>query len=90
MPNKFRLVFTNSFRKDFRKIPVDIREKIIPKLKEMQINPLLSQVKQLKKSTLGKYRKRAGDYRITFDIIYKNNEIWFYQVKHRKDIYRHQ
>lgn len=85
---KFRLVFAKSFRKSIRKIPVKIRETVIKKINQMSENPFDSQIKKLEGNRLGKYRKRIGDYRVTFDMVYKNNEIWFYKIKHRKDIYR--
>ena len=88
MPTKFKLVFAKSFRKSIRKILVDIRENIIAKITRMQFDPFNTQVKKLAGDRLGKYRKRVGDYRVTFDVNYKDAEIWFYKIKHRKDIYR--
>ncbi len=42
-------------------------------------------IKKLKAPLLG-YRKRAGSYRILFDI--RSNVITIYKIKHRKDAYR--
>lgn len=82
--------FKKAFLKDLEKLPINFRKKIenlvfdeIPRAKEF------SDVKNIKKlrGYESFYRVRIGDYRIGFE--YKEREIVFYRVLHRKDIYKY-
>jgi len=84
-------VFTFEFKvkaaKELEKLPLQIRKRILKKLKfySLQKNPLKF-AEKLKDQRFGEYRFRIGDYRILFDI--KNQKIIILKVGHRKDIYK--
>lgn len=84
-------MFTFEFKvkaaKELEKLPLQIRKRILKKLKfySLQKNPLKF-AEKLKDQRFGEYRFRIGDYRILFDI--KNQKIIILKVGHRKDIYK--
>lgn len=83
----YKLILKRSARKELDEIPgpdfVRLDEAILS-LKEVP-NPY-PQSKKLKGE--GKYRLRAGDYRIVYAIDEKDKVITIYRVRHRKDVYR--
>ena len=73
--------------RSLRKLPRDIQKRIIEKLDFYcaSENPL-SNAERLTEKSLGDFRFRVGDYRITFDI--ENQHIIVLLIKHRKDAYK--
>jgi mRNA-degrading endonuclease RelE of RelBE toxin-antitoxin system len=53
--------------KDLVRLPRDVRERLVRAIDEMEIDPFRSNVKALKgPEWKGRYRKKAGSYRIIF------------------------
>lgn len=73
--------------RSLRKFPRNIQKRIIEKLDFYcgAENPLKF-AEKLTDKTLGDFRFRVGEYRITFDL--ENNRIIILFINHRKDIYR--
>ena len=82
----YRVIFTKSVKKDFRKIPKIEASKILNEIKELAKNPRSSKTKKLKGEKL--YRLRVGNYRVIYGI--QDNLMLIFVVKlgHRSDIYR--
>ncbi len=82
----YKVIFTKSVRKDFRKIPKLEVSKILNEIAELANNPRSSKTKKLKGEKL--YRLRVGNYRVIYDI--QDNLMLIFVVKlgHRSDIYR--
>jgi mRNA interferase RelE/StbE len=82
----YKVIFTKSVKKDFRKIPKLEVSKILNEIEELAKNPRSSKTKKLKGEKL--YRLRVGNYRVIYDI--KDNLMLIFVVKlgHRSDIYR--
>jgi mRNA interferase RelE/StbE len=70
--------------KDLKKLPAELRRRIIEKVEEMTEDSA-GDVKQLTNST-PEYRLRVGDYRVLFEI--EGNTIVVYRVRHRREAYR--
>jgi mRNA interferase RelE/StbE len=70
--------------KDLKKLPAELRRRIIEKVAEMT-EDLAGDVKQLTNFT-PEYRLRVGDYRVLFEI--EGNTIVVYRVRHRREAYR--
>jgi mRNA interferase RelE/StbE len=70
--------------KDLKKLPAELRRRIIEKVAEMA-EDLAGDVKQLTNFT-PEYRLRVGDYRVLFEI--EGNTIVVYRVRHRREAYR--
>lgn len=83
----FDYEFTKTSFKQFQKLPKDIQQKIIKKLDYFcsHEDPLYF-AEPLTNTKLGKYRFRAGDFRIAFDL--EGLMLVIHDVGNRKDIYR--
>ena len=82
----YKVIFTKSVKKDFRKIPKLEVSKILNEIAYLAKNPRSSKTKKLKGERL--YRLRVGNYRVIYDI--QDNLMLIFVVKlgHRGDIYR--
>ena len=82
----YKVIFTKSVKKDFRKIPKLEVSKILNEIEELAKNPRSSKTKKLKGEKL--YRLRVVNYRVIYDI--QDNLMLIFVVKlgHRSDIYR--
>lgn len=83
----FDYQFTKTSLRRFKKQPRDVQIRIIEKLDYFcsQDNPL-DFAEPLTHSSLGQYRFRIGDYRVSFDV--EGEILVIHDVDHRKDIYR--
>jgi mRNA interferase RelE/StbE len=82
----YKVIFTKSVKKDFRKIPKLEVSKILNEIAYLAKNPRSSKTKKLKGEKL--YRLRVGNYRVIYDI--QDNLMLIFVVKlgYRSDIYR--
>jgi mRNA interferase RelE/StbE len=81
---KYDLRFKPRSVKDLKRLPTELRKRIIKKIEEMT-EDLAGDVKQLTNFT-PEYRLRVGDYRVLFEI--EGNNIVVYRVRHRREAYR--
>ena len=81
----YEIIFTDTSRKQFRKLEKDVQERIIKILERIRIRPE-SYVKKL----IGDpgYRLRVGDYRVILDIQKSELIILVIKIGHRKNIYK--
>ncbi len=82
----YKIVFEKEAEKEFLKLNKRAQVLISNKLKDLQ-NGNFSNDKALKGKYKGKFRKRAGNYRI---IYYKENDILLItiiRIAHRKEVY---
>ena len=80
----YEITFTDTSRKQFRKLEKGVQERIIKALERIRIRPE-SHVKKL----VGDqgYRLRVGDYRIILDIEKSELIVLVIKIGHRKNIY---
>ncbi|MBA2593194.1 MAG: type II toxin-antitoxin system RelE/ParE family toxin [Pseudomonadota bacterium] len=81
---KYDLSFKPRSVRDLKRLPAEVRRRIIQKVEEMT-EDLAGDVKQLTNFSL-EYRLRVGDYRILFEI--EDDTIVVYRVRHRREAYR--
>lgn len=81
----YEIIFTDTSRKQFRKLEKDVQERIIKILERIRIRPE-SYVKKL----IGDpgYRLRVGDYRVILDIQKSELIILVIKIGFRKNIYK--
>lgn len=81
----YEITFTDTSRRQFRKLERDVQERIIKALERIRIRPE-SYVKKL----VGDpgYRLRVGDYRVILDIQKSELIILVIKIGHRKNIYK--
>ncbi len=82
----YKIVFTDSAQKEFLSFQKDTQELILNKIKDLE-KGLFSNDKALKGKHKGKFRKRAGNYRIIY--LKENNIllITLLRIAHRKEVY---
>ena len=81
----YEIIFTNTSRKQFKKLEKDTQERIVKALERIRIRPEVH-VKKIVGDTA--YRLRVGEYRVIIDI-YKNKLIILViKIGHRKNIYK--
>jgi len=80
----YEIIFTDTSRKQFRKLEKDVQERIIKTLERIRIRPE-AYVKKL----VGDpgYRLRVGEYRVIIDIEKDKLIILVITIGHRKNIY---
>jgi mRNA interferase RelE/StbE len=82
----YKVAFEKSAEKEFLKLDKEAQELIASKIVDLK-NGHFTNDKALKGKYQGKYRKRAGDYRIVY---LKENDvllITIIRVAHRKEVY---
>jgi len=85
MPAKF-LITRQSAKKNLRRLPVHIHEKIISVLGKIQENPLIGV--KLHGDLSAYYKFRVGDYRIVYKFDKKISIVEVVRIEHRQGVYR--
>lgn len=89
MTSAYSVEFVKSAKKEFDRLPLKAKGKILDALSLLAINPFSEMIPCKKiKGAENLYRVRVGDYRIVYDILKKKLRILVIKVGHRKDIYR--
>ncbi len=83
----FEIIYSKSVLKDLRKISSHNLERIKIGIEELKNFPNITQIKQLKNHPIADYRLRIGNYRILFDVDWKNKRIYILKIGHRQNIY---
>ena len=84
---RYQLVITKTAKKDAQKLSVQIAKRVREKIIFFMRQPdPLDFAKPVSDSSVGTYRWRVGDYRISFDI--EDETIVVLRIKHRREIYR--
>ena len=81
----YEIVFTDTSRKQFKKLEKDTQERIIKALERIRIRPE-AHIKKLVDDP--GYRLRVGEYRIILDIEKEKLIILVVKIGHRKNIYK--
>jgi mRNA interferase RelE/StbE len=79
------LFLTQTFQKNFLRLPKNIQPKVESALQKIFSNPLVG--KRLLGDLEGEFSLRVGSYRIIY-FLDKENNIWVETVSHRKEVYR--
>jgi mRNA-degrading endonuclease RelE of RelBE toxin-antitoxin system len=80
-----KLLLSQTFKKNYEKLPKDIQQKVKEGLQKIYLNPLSG--KKLLGSLAGEFSFRIGRYRIIY-FIDQEGSIWVETVRNRKDVYK--
>ena len=83
----FRIEWKKSTRKDLRKMPPDIVNRVLDAVESLSQNPFPHGVEKLSGSEHA-YRIRLGDYRVVYEVVTETKLVEIQRVRHRKDVYR--
>ena len=84
--SKYSIEITTSAQRQFKKLPQDLQDRILPKLFELEIHPKPFGTKKLADSDF--YRIRVGDYRVIYSVDDSMRNIKILDIAHRREIYR--
>lgn len=84
---KFEILYAKSINKDIKNLDQTTKLKIKKAIEKLDNFPNIPNIKALKSHPLADYRLRVGDYRILFDVDWKNKKIYILKIGHRKDVY---
>lgn len=89
MPS-YRIEIAKYAQKQLRCLPVRVQENIAEKIAMLGINPRNPEldIKRLINNPLGKFRLRAGSYRVIFNRDDTIRIIQIIRIGHRKSIYK--
>jgi mRNA interferase RelE/StbE len=82
----FKLVITETFEKDLKKLNKDLVDRIIKVLEILKENPFNLDIKKLKNKKL--FRVRVGNYRVIIRINFEQNTIYILRVLPRGRVYK--
>ena len=83
----FRVEWKKSTRKDLRKLPPNVVDRVLETVEQLAENPFPAGVEKLAGSEHA-YRVRVGDYRVVYEVVTKTKLVEIQRVRHRKDVYR--
>ena len=83
----FRVEWKKSTRKDLRRLPSAVVERVVKAVESLAGNPFPHGVEKLSGSEHA-FRIRLGDYRVVYEVVAELNLVEIQRVRHRKDIYR--
>lgn len=83
----YTVLFKPSAKKDFDRLPLNVRARIASKINGLAHNPFPPGVTKLagEEST---YRIRIGEYRVVYDVIKEKVVVLVLRIGHRREVYR--
>jgi mRNA interferase RelE/StbE len=82
----YQLNFKNSAAKEFKKLPLPLRERIGETIDKLRKDPRFPGVIKLQGDDQ-LYRVRVGDYRVIFSINDREKTLTITRIRHRQDVY---
>ncbi|QMS90723.1 type II toxin-antitoxin system RelE/ParE family toxin [Nostoc edaphicum CCNP1411] len=83
----YEVKFSRGAKKQFRKLPIDVQQRIQTKINDLAIEPRPNGVKKLQGDD-NSYRVRVGDYRVVYEIGDDVLIVTVIKVGHRSEIYK--
>jgi mRNA interferase RelE/StbE len=83
----YEVKFSKGAKKQLRKLPLDVQERIQTKINSLAIEPRPSGVKKLQGDD-NSYRIRVSDYRVVYEIEDDMLLITVIRVAHRSQVYK--
>lgn len=72
--------------RDLKKLPREIRARILPKILSLKQNPRPAGVKKLSAQE-EYYRLRVGDWRVVYEINDRQKKVNIFRIRHRREAY---
>ena len=85
----YEVKFSKGAKKQFRKLPLDVQQRIQTKINDLAIEPRPNGVKKLQGDD-NSYRLRVGDYRVIYEVVDNVLIVTVIKVGHRSDIYKNE
>ena len=82
----FSIVAGNSIKKDLRKLPSDVFERVADMFERLSLDPFGIGAQRM--TDVVGYKVRVGNYQIRFDVDIKSREVTILRVRHRNEVYK--
>ncbi len=83
----FNVAYSNQAEKFLKKSESLVSKRIFKKIEELSENPIIHDSKTIEGSQEKLFRVRVGDYRILYEVDYKNNLIGVVKIDKRENVY---
>ena len=83
----YQVVVERSAEKDLKRLPSQIRSRVVTALRSLAKNPRPSGSRKLA-GTKHDWRVRVGDYRIIYEIADVIRVVRVQRIRHRREVYR--
>jgi mRNA interferase RelE/StbE len=83
----YEIFIEKKAEKDLRRLPKNYQNKIIKKILNLKNDPKPVDARKITSSE-NYYRIMVDDYRIIYEINYKEKKINIFRIRHRKEAYR--
>jgi len=85
--NRYQIEIKTSAKKELARLPRQIAEKVVERIKWLADNPRPDGCKKLRgKDSV--YRIRVGDYRVVYSIVDQYLIIEVIRIRHRREVYK--
>jgi mRNA interferase RelE/StbE len=90
----YKIVFTSSAEKAYKKLPADLQDRIFEKIQELAENPRPNGYTQMNSFDLPGlkikplYRIRIGNYRVVYGVQDKELIVTVVKISHRNNVYK--
>ena len=82
----FSIVAGNSIKKDLRKLPSDVFERVADMFERLSLDPFGIGAQRM--TDVVGCKVRVGNYQIRFDVDIKSREVTILRVRHRNEVYK--
>ncbi|MEH2289417.1 type II toxin-antitoxin system RelE family toxin [Nostoc sp.] len=83
----YEVKFSRDAKKQFRKLPIDVQQRIQTKINDLAIEPRPNGVKKLQGDD-NSYRVRVGDYQVVYEVDDDVLIVTVIKLGHRSEIYK--
>ena len=83
----FEVEYSNQARKFLKKSDKILSTRLINKIEELKIKPIIHDTKSIEGYEEKLFRVRVGDYRILYEVDYENNRIGIVRIDKRSKVY---
>ena len=87
--NRYTVRFASTATRDFRRLPVQIQDRVRFAIRRLAVNPRPPGVRKLSgNNNEGDYRIRVGQYRVLYDLHDAEILVYIVRIGHRREVYR--
>ena len=83
----YEILLERRAEKDLKKLPSELFQRIIVKIRSLSENPKLQGSRKITGS-INDWRIRIGDYRAIYEIDEKEKRVKIMRIRHRREAYR--
>jgi mRNA interferase RelE/StbE len=83
----YNVLLESRAERDLKKLPREIRARILPRILDLKQNPRPVGIKKLSRQE-EYYRLRVGDWRVVYEIDDRQKKVNIFRIRHRREAYQ--